>query len=181
MSEGGPRWKTAVGFVVAVAVLAVPVTVWAAARVFGERDYGVDRQAFQWRKDASSTSSTEWHRLPLTGTGSANAQPEAHPLAFVARGPMSVTLSADFKGAPVQVRIVERKTVLRPGRASFRPAGRDTSKSFTFVSDGTSRARCRLLFVEWRSPTGKKVTFRRGDLVVTYNRPESTEARCPNA
>ncbi len=75
----------------------------------------------------------------------------------------------------------EVDNVLRPGRARFDPTPTDSSRSFTFVSGGASTARCHLVFVEWRSPTGEQVTFRRGDVLVTYNKPNSADATCPNA
>lgn len=160
-------------------MLLVPVAVWADG--WGQRrSYEIDRQAFQWRDDNSTTSSEEWRALPMVREGSEAIQPAAEPLDFIARGPMSVTFSGDFAGAPVQIRVIERQKAYRPGRATFDPTPWDSSKSFTFVSGGSDEARCLALFVQWRSPTGGEVTFRRGDVVVTYNRPQSTDARCPN-
>ena len=130
----------------------------------GERTYGIDRQAFQWGDERSTTSSTQWQRVIFTGNTGEGPQPGPMPLLVVSKSPLSATLSVDVTGAPVEFRVVGAP---RPGKAEFDGRTGDSSRSFTFVS-GPSDSKCREMSVEWRSPTGEQVVLRRLDLVVTY-------------
>lgn len=167
-------WQRVTLLTLLVSTVAVaPAMVTAASRRTGEGAFGVTRQAFQWRTDPTTTRSDEWQSLVLFGEDRDGGPAlGSAPLAFASRGGMSVTVSADFKGAPVELRIRDGRRILRPGKAKFVPRGRGTSTSFTFVGARQARASCHSVQVEWRSPTGAEVTFRRGDIVVTY-KPEA--------
>jgi hypothetical protein len=169
------RWRTALTPLVVTALITVPVAVTAATRQTGEGAYPVSRQAFQWRTDPTATTSSDWQPLVLHGVDRDGGPALAGaPIVVAGRGGMTVTLSADFSGAPVELRVRDNRRILRPGRAKFSPRARGTSTSFTFVAPPQPQARCHAVHVEWRSPTGERVTFNRGDVVVTY-RPEALD------
>lgn len=136
----------------------------------GENGHGIDYQAYQWRNEISQTSGTRWRTVAFTGTSSASASPGPRPLSIGTRGPITVTVSATFGGAPVEIRILDGHRVMRPGRAKFNPGVGDGSRSFTFVI-GASEERCRNLSVQWRSPTGEKVLLTGRSLVATFKTP----------
>lgn len=153
-------------------ILAISVTgafvVNAAIRESGEKNYRITRQAYQWRTRPVSTSSTTFTPLPFTGAGSGQGVPVPQPLTIAARGGMSATVSGDFSGAPVEIRVRDGRRLFHPGRTHFDPTTGTTSFSFTFVTPGSKYARCHALRVGWRSPSGQSVTMNRGDFVVTY-------------
>jgi hypothetical protein len=141
---------------VALALAAVPVVVLAGS---GQTSSQLDRQLATWTTSKVSTSSTEWRNvrgLRLT--------------ACTIRG-VSATLSVTVEGAPVAFRVVidTPEGPMRPGAARFVPQGRE-SFSYTF-------ARRTLPFedddthgftVQWRSPTGERVTMARGLLNLLF-------------
>lgn len=125
-------------------------------------------QTFKWSRIEESTSSQKFRRMRHLGAGVTNA------------GLTSVTLSGTIRGGPVDVRLVsvgptgeERR--LRPGVARFSGKGlRSVSHVFGRLERGGT---CRNYVVEWRSPTGRKLTLVRGSLLVQYRRPP--DAACP--
>lgn len=147
-----------------VALAAVPVVVFAAGATTSS---ALDRQLAKWRTTRVSTSSTDWRNvrgLRLT--------------ACTIRG-VSATLSVTVQGAPVAFRVVidTPEAPMRPGAARFVPRGRE-SFSYTF-------ARRTLPFedddthgftVQWRSPTGERVTMARGVLNLLF---QNGTRNCP--
>lgn len=172
-------WRAGVVSLLLIAVAVTPAMVTAASRQTGEGAFPVTHQAFQWRTDPTTTSSSSWQTLVMFGedrTGGPTVG--SAPLVFASRGGMTVTVSADFKGAPVELRVRDGRRILRPGRAKFVPRGRDTSTSFTFVAPPQGQAACHSVHLEWRSPTDAEVTFNRGDMVVTYKPKALQDAGC---
>lgn len=139
----------------------------------GSQTYKVDHQHFQWRRHEVTTTSTKFHNLKIASS------PRA-ALFIVAKGPIAATFSGTFKGGPVQVRVVDLRHNFHPGAATFRPGSQASSFSYSFVSHGSAKAGCHYVGVEWRSPTGARVTFKSGDLVVDYHEkaPKSGVLTC---
>lgn len=126
-------------------------------------------QTFKWSRLQESTSKQSFRRLRHLGAGVTN------------QGLTTVTLSGMIRGGPVDVRIIsigptgEENGVLKPGFARIRGKG---FRSFSHVfgrQEGSGT--CRNYVVEWRSPSGRKITFERGSLLVDHRRP--TDAVCP--
>lgn len=156
--------------ILVTAVLA-PMLVLAAT---GERTYEIDRQAFIWGNERSTTSSKDWRRLTFEGNAhGGDAVLGAQPLMVGSTSPMSATLSVDVTGAPVEFRVVDNG-VWRPGKAEFDGRHGDSSRTFTFVHGPTS-SKCRWVHVEWRSPTGQRVVLDRAALVLTYKQASADD------
>ena len=138
----------------AVAVM-VPVAAMAAV---GGQEGPVNRQKLAFRTHPVSTSSTTFRPMPAIS-----------PLTC-SRGAVAVTVSMKLLGGPVDLQmLVDDGARLRPGSVRF---GRGAS-SFTFVgsvspfeaSDGHS------FDVQWRSPTGERVTSNKATVVAQYRDP----------
>jgi hypothetical protein len=152
-------WRKWVALLVLVAVVAVPVAVWAAV-TSGTYNGNVDRQRAKFRRTAITTTSTAWHDVPVLN------------VAICAINEVSATLSVNLSGGRARFRILgEQGNVIQPGPAEFAPSGFQ-SFSYTFVTSfGTFEADDRhSLKVQWRSTTGAAVTMSRGDLNVLYER-----------
>jgi hypothetical protein len=157
--DSRPVQRKWVVLLVLLAVVAVPVAVWAAVTT-GRYDGNVDRQRAKFRKASITTSSTAWHNVPVLS------------VTICAINEVSATLSANLSGARARFRVVgEQGNVIQPGPAEFAPSGVE-SFSYTYVTSvGTFEADDRhSLQVQWRSPTGAAVTMTRGDLNVLYER-----------
>jgi hypothetical protein len=120
----------------------------------------VDHQRAVVKDRASTTSSTDW--TPVPGLAST---------LVCARGTVSATLTANLTGAPAQFRIhIDGGGLMAPELAHFDPTGGNRTFSATFVakvgtfegSDGHS------FDLEWRSPSGQPVTFKRGALDLLF-------------
>jgi hypothetical protein len=147
-----------VALLVLVALVAVPVAVWAASS--GRYDGNVDRQRAKFRRSSITTSSTTWSDVPVLG------------VSICAVNEISATLSVNLTGALARFRMLgEQGNVIQPGPAQFDPTGVE-SFSFTFVTNvGTFEADDRhSVRVQWRSPTGAAATMTQGALNVLYER-----------
>ena len=136
---------------------AVPAAVIAAS---GGLSSTVDHQAARWTTTAVSTSSATWHNVPgLTGL-TVDTIDEA-----------SAALSVTIRGAPARFRVVldTPEAPMRPGSARFVPSGRE-SFAFTFVANTVpfEGDDTHSFTVQWRSPSGQKVTLVQGTLNVVY-------------
>jgi hypothetical protein len=118
-----------------------------------------NREKLVWRQHSAATSRTTFFRL---GNFSR--------LRVLAKGGMAATVSGNFTGNPVEIRVKDGGKVFKPGRAHFDPAAGTTSFSFSFVAPGSRVPACHSITVEWRSPTGAAVTFKRGDLILSYRK-----------
>jgi hypothetical protein len=144
----------------AVAVLiAIPAAVIAATGVLGS---ALDRQAARWTTTQASTSSTSWRNVPRLA------------LVRCTRNQVTAMVDVTVSGAPVMFRVVVDgvpEAPMRPGPARFVPHGAE-SFSYTFVgrtapfeADDTHSFN-----VQWRSPSGDRVTLRRGTLNLLFQR-----------
>ena len=151
----------AAGACLAAVVVTVPV---AAVAVVGNFVGQVNRQALTFRTDPVTTQSSTFRGLPAIS-----------PLTC-SRGPVAVTVSMSLTGGPADLRVLvdnvsEGVGILRPGAVRFGPG----ASSFTFVgrvapfeaSDGHS------FDVQWRSPTGQRVTARKATVVAQYRDPST--------
>ena len=167
------RTTLTVGALIA-ALTAVPVLVLADSRPSGEGQFPIDRQKFQFRTDPTSTTSREWTYLNMVGSEDPGdvAVLSRYPIRLVNRGGMTVTLSGEFRGAPVELRMRRNNDVLRPGKTEFNGSSSDSSFSYTWLGRNSGDPECTSVWLEWRSPTGNRTRFERGNLVVTY-KPEA--------
>jgi hypothetical protein len=144
---------------VLVVLAAVPAAVVAASGVLGS---ALDRQAARWTTTSATTSSTTWRNVPRLS------------LTRCTVNQVTAALSATIRGGPVVFRVIidgVPEAPMRPGPARFVPDGSE-SFSFSFVArtapfeaDDTHRFN-----VQWRSPTGARVTLRRGVLNLLFQR-----------
>ena len=86
-------------------------------------------------------------------------------------GPMTVTVSGNFTGDPVQLRVTDEDQVLYPEVASFEPDPDGASFSYTFAARGSRDAACHYIDPEWRltRPNGS-VTMEAMVVTITYRR-----------
>jgi hypothetical protein len=153
------RRVVAAGAGLAALVVLVPV---AAVAAVGERGGPVNRQALTFRTHPVSTDSTSFRRLRAISPQTCS------------RGAVSVTVSMKLVRGPVDLRVLsdgvaEGQGIFRPGVVRFGPG----ASSFTFVGsvapfeaeDGHS------FDVQWRSPTGERVTSRKATVVAQYRDP----------
>jgi hypothetical protein len=152
-----------VASVLAAAIVAVG-GVWAARAATGGGTTPLKCMDTVWRTDAVSTSSTAFTDVPGMSDGPA------------AVFPIIVNVSAVMSGAPVEFRlhstnVGEQTEISKPGRASFVPVGAGPdSFSFQWIEKNQSAAtHVNQLQLQWRSPSGDKVTMLRGDMAVTYD------------
>jgi hypothetical protein len=156
-----PRWLTprrSLALVaVAIVAAAVPVGVLAATGVF---DGELDRQRAKWTTTRATTSSRAWTNVPGLG------------ITRCTRSQVTALLSVTVSGGPVRFRVIVDgvpEAPLRPGSARFVPDGTE-SFSYAFVgrtapfeADDTHRFN-----VQWRSPSGARVTLQSGALDLLY-------------
>jgi hypothetical protein len=155
------RWftlrRSLIFVAVAVVVTTTPIAVLAATGVFGG---ALDRQRAKWTTTQASTSSRAWKNVPgLAMTRCTLNQ-------------VTATLSVTVSGAPIRFRVIVDgvpEAPLKPSSARFVPEGPE-SFSYTFVgrtapfeADDTHRFN-----VQWRSPSGARVTMQQGVLNLLY-------------
>lgn len=136
---------------------AAPVAVLAGSSGFGAE---LERQAARWTTTSVSTSSTAWRNVPRLS------------LTRCTLRQVSAMVSVTVRGAPVRFRVVidgVPEAPMKPGSARFVPQGAE-SFSYTFVgrtapfeADDTH-----VFNVQWRSPSGRRVTLVRGDLNLLF-------------
>ena len=149
-----------------VALVAVPIVVFAAAR----GSTPVNCIASQWRTLPTSTSSKQWS--PVAGLGADLAQVR----------PVVINVSALISGAPAafRVRTVNvggQHRTSRPGATQFEAGPRPNSFAYQWIDLGNGAAVHELLVrLQWRSLTGGTVHMLRGDMTEAY----ATD-HCPGA
>ena len=142
---------------------ALAFTVPLALGAGGRLSSGLDLQTAAWTTSDVSTSSTRWHNVGALSR-----------LSICSLGQVSATVSVTMRGAPARFRVVidgAPQTPMRPGAALFVPDGEE-SFSYTFVK-GTAPFEAddtHVFDVQWRSPTGNRVTLTSGDLNLLYQR-----------
>ena len=149
--------KSLIVLAVLLVLVAVPVAVLAAGGVLSS---DVNRQKARWTTTSVSTSSMEWRNVPGLSRLTADTIDE-----------VSATLSVTVQGAPVRFRVVidTPEGPMRPGPVRFAPSGVE-SFSFTFVRNTVpfEGDDTHVFTVQWRSPSGAKVTLLQGVLNLVY-------------
>jgi hypothetical protein len=150
--------KFLVGAALVGLVAATPLVVLAAR---GNLSGNLDLQKARWTTTAVSTSSSQWRNLP----GLAR-------LPACTLNQVSATLSVTIGGAPARFRVIidsVPEAPMKPGPARFVPDGQE-SFSYTFVGNtGPFEDDDSHVFgVQWRSPTGGRVSLYRGALNLLY-------------
>lgn len=93
-------------------------------------------------------------------------------------GVMTATVSAQFSGGPVDVRVRGLRCgggaaprVLAPGRVRFRPpGGHRSTMAFTFMTDTVAPV-CRRYDVQWRLASEQRALHETGTMHIIYNPP----------
>ena len=143
-------------FATVLAVAGVGLVLWVTAATGSGGNSEVSRQAFQATGSKSETSSRGFQRLTGLSLGVANRNQSV----------VGSTFSGTFTGAPVEIRVVAGGEAMSPGAARFEvgsPLPRSFSSTFAKVLP-----LCSTLELQWRSPTGEKVVFRKGSLSAFY-------------
>jgi hypothetical protein len=149
--------KSLILLTVLALLVAVPAAVVAATATISS---DVNRQTARWTTTLASTSSTQWRDVPNLSRLSADTFRE-----------VSATLSVTLRGAPARFRVIidTPEGPMRPGSVRFVPSGTE-SFSYTFVratipfeDDDTH-----FFTVQWRSPSGERVTLVNGVLNLVY-------------
>jgi hypothetical protein len=170
------RFRILVG-VLMIATLVGATSVIAASKYrHGEATKAVDEQTIVWRTgkgDRVYTTSTKWQTLPMPSggcpVGSDLCASSSFTAPFVwAKGPISLTFSAMFSRAPVEIRFRDGEHLMRPGAVNFDPRSMSNAFSFTFVSPRKGQRLCEGPELEWRSPTGDEVRLNAATVVVHY-------------
>jgi hypothetical protein len=159
------RAKSLVVGLVAGAVVAIPVAGFATGGGprGASRASDAGRQAVQRSIGVDHTTSRKWISVYPRGV----VAPQSG-LVLRASGLITLTLTGDFTGGPIQLRVLDSGTVMRPGTITFTPSANDTSFSYTFGHSANKRVCGRALRVQWRSVTGTTVTLRHAAVVATY-------------
>jgi hypothetical protein len=154
----------------ATVAAAVPLVVLAAGsgRLGGE----LDRQAAAWRTTPVSTPSSAWRTIPSlsfvsSGSGSST---------LCALNELSVSLSANLRGAPVRFRVLmDGGPVLQPGPARFTAAAETRTATATWAGNaGTFEGLDRhALELQWRSPTGRRAILTQAVVNVLFEKGAS--------
>jgi hypothetical protein len=144
---------------VAIVLAAVPLAVFAATGVFGSR---LDLQRAKWTTTRATTSSTKWRNVPGLGITRCTLHQ------------VTAMLAVTVRGGPVRFRVIidgVPEAPMKPSFARFVPSGAE-SFSYTFVgrtapfeADDSHRFN-----VQWRSPTGARITMRQGVLNLLFQR-----------
>jgi len=139
--------------------------IWGAPKTVDTRYYRPDEQAIKYRTTEVSTSSATFSPIP----GLRN-------LLILNRGPVTASVSAVFKGAPVEIRVrQEGSRSLRPGAVDLDPRAAGMPFSFDFIDLGNKDVGCRTYSAEWRSPSGELAKLTAGDFIVTYKHDDETK------
>ncbi len=94
-------------------------------------------------------------------------------LRLASQGEATAAVTGLFRGARVDLRMVVGREVARPGTVSFSPTAGSSFASFIFASTKALDSKCHWYTLQWRSPTGRRVTSERGVLVVHYEKESS--------
>jgi hypothetical protein len=152
-----------------LAVIVVPAALFAHP---GTRGSALDRQAFKYRERDAVTSSTAWSNVP----GMRRFQ-------ICAVNEVSTQVNMVLRGAPAVIRIRIDGTdeiIAHPGPVSFHP-GPGRVFSFTFADHVApfEANDFHLIEIQWRSPTGERVTLKRGMVNLLFERGSQGPACTP--
>ena len=154
----------------------------AAADGRGETQGRATHQLLSWRQGKGNAVFTEgrgWQNMAILEHGCSPDESCEGPQGIMvpSRGPISVTFSGNFSRAPVAVRVHDIDGNMHPGSASFRPTRRGHSFSYTFVA-GRTIYPCRVIQLQWKSPTGDRVRMSKATVVVHNREDEPTSFGC---
>lgn len=144
----------------AVVLIAVPMVLLAHPGTGGS---ALDRQVFKYRESDAATTSTAWSNVP-----------GVRRFQICAVNEVSVHVNLVLGGAPAAFRIRIDGTdeiIAHPGPVRFRP-GRGRVFSFSFAEHVApfEANDLHLVEVQWRSPTGDRVTLNRGMVNLLFER-----------
>lgn len=123
-------------------------------------------QAFTSTGLVATTSSTDFEEIPAFALELCRPQ-----------SGISLDLSMELSGAPVDVRVRARRKVLRPSQVAFDPgASSRQGFSYTFVRD--IRRLNGPVAVEWRSTTGAEATMHSGTLRALFQARRGSNSAC---
>ena len=154
------RWLVAT--IVVGVMIAVPLGVIAATTQFRSR---LERQRAVTRSGAVVTSSKDWRTV------------RGMRRLVCSINEVSVAVSVDVRGAPVQVKILQDSgPTLQPGRARFDPDGTTSSFAYNFVGNtGTFEGLDDHVFeLQWRSPTGNRAELRSASMNLLFEKGDCT-------
>ena len=159
--------RAVIGVVLVAVVLAAAIVAARAADTSGRKELRPNRQTVAWQRRTQTTTSDRFVDVP----GLSN-------LFIKHRGAVSVTVSANFMGEDIELRVAGFK----PAKAFISPAGAPPgdgfdSRSFTFVTKGSREATCLPVDVQWRSPNGGEAKLDGGTVVVSYRYVGDEKAR----
>jgi hypothetical protein len=146
--------------VVAVAALAT----MAPGNAISPSQSAVDQKTVTFALIADRSSEKLWRYVDL---GWPAPPPSAGFHVDRSRGPVKVTLRATMRGATARLRLLDSGRVIKPVR-SFTPGANHHNTVFTFLDTKPVGVCGHVFRVGWRSPTGRLITIRRGELAVTY-------------
>ena len=158
-----PSGKALVSACLGELIVLAPLAVVATPNIDAAPNRGsgdLNRQAFRWTSNPVSTSSKKWSEIPgISG------------MVICADHGVSVTVSLGASGAPLGLRVlVGGSEPIPPGATRFDPTRTAPAFSYTFVKrlpTGVGREDHRVA-VQWRSPTGRRVTLNRADVVAQF-------------
>lgn len=129
--------------------------------VAGYADYQVG--AFR-SEDLLSTSSTAWQDVPGLSL-------DLGVLGICVMNEVSTTVSVGLLGAPAGFRVqIDDARLQAPGEIRFDPSGGNPSFNYTFADDVGNNPDQHDFDLQWRSPTGRRVTLVRGSLNGLFQR-----------
>lgn len=138
-----------------LAVAGAGIVLWVTTATGTGGNSGVSRQAFQATRRNAVTTDKSFQRLTGMSLVVANR-----------RSVVGSTFSGTFTGATVEIRVKAGGEVMSPGAARFEVSSpHPRSFSFTFAK---VLSPCSTLEVQWRSPTGEPVVFRKASLSAFY-------------
>jgi len=132
------------------------------------------QMSLQWRLVPNHTSSRKW-----TYENPGGYADPGLPLRVPSSGLLTLTLSANLSGVPVQFRMTDNTSIDSPRVASFDPRTNSGSFGFTFSHVGKPTTCGHTPRLEWRSPSGRPVSLRGGVVVVTYTPQSPAPQPCP--
>lgn len=186
MKQATRTFSVATAAAVTASLLTASAVIAATRSHTGIATTPTDTQALLWRTGQDNrafTTNKDWRTLPMPDGGcivGASTCAAYTPPEFLlsATGPVSLTLSAVFTRAPVELRFWDGQHYLQPGAVRFTPRPGNNAFSFTFISTHKGAWTCTGPELQWRSPTGAEVRLNRATIVVHYKKSPDTPRRC---
>lgn len=133
----------------------------------GQTNQRIDHQTVIWRSEPLTFQDQQW--TPLDWARSGNTTVSGGKVLVVrAEGAITVTLSAEVKGGPFALRILDGTHVMRPGIVHVAANPREDAFAFSFVRDGGHPLCGRNLRVQLRPESDAPTVLHRVDLTALY-------------